>query len=57
MSIVFTLRSSCELETYIVAVERMKEYSEQENEVGINSVYIMDINIFILIIINSAIIS
>jgi len=27
-----SIRSSCELETYIVGVERIKEYSELENE-------------------------
>ena len=33
MSIIMTVRSSCELETYIVAVERIKEYTELESEV------------------------
>ena len=28
-----TVRSSCELETYIVAAERVKEYSEIKGEV------------------------
>ena len=30
---IMSLRSSCELETYIVAVERIKEYTEAETEV------------------------
>lgn len=34
MSIVMTIRSSCELETYIVAVERIKEYTELPSEVS-----------------------
>jgi len=34
MNIVMTVRSSCELETYIVAVERIKEYSELTSEVS-----------------------
>jgi len=36
MSIVMTIRSSCELETYIVAVERIKEYTELPSEVSKN---------------------
>ncbi len=31
--IVLTVRSSCELETYIVSVERVKEYSDAPTEV------------------------
>jgi len=34
MNIVMTVRSSCELETYIVAVERIGEYAELPSEVG-----------------------
>lgn len=34
MNIVMTVRSSCELETYIVAVERIKEYTELPSEVS-----------------------
>jgi len=32
-----TIRSSCELETYIVAVERIKEYTELPSEVSKNN--------------------
>ncbi|ESN92614.1 hypothetical protein HELRODRAFT_95925 [Helobdella robusta] len=32
MSITMTVRCTCELETYIVAAERIKEYSDVENE-------------------------
>jgi len=41
MNIVMTVRSSCELETYIVAVERIKEYTELPTEVSCSSVYIL----------------
>ena len=34
MNLIFTLRSSCELETYIVAVERIQEYTDAPTEVG-----------------------
>ena len=37
MNIVMTVRSSCELETYIVAVERIKEYTELPSEVSHNA--------------------
>jgi len=37
MNIVMTVRSSCELETYIVAVERIKEYTELPSEVSQSS--------------------
>ena len=33
MNLIMTMRSTCELETYIVAVERIKEYAEAETEV------------------------
>jgi len=33
MTIVMTIRSSCELETYVVAIERIKEYTELPSEV------------------------
>ncbi len=32
--IVLTVRSSCELETYIVSVERVKEYTDVPTEVS-----------------------
>lgn len=40
MNIIMTVRSSCELETYIIAVERIKEYSELPSEVCIVDVYV-----------------
>jgi len=39
MSIVMTIRSTCELETYIVAVERIKEYAELPSEVSQEDFY------------------
>ena len=37
MNLIMTMRATCELETYIVAVERIKEYTEAPTEVIVMS--------------------
>ena len=40
-----TVRSSCELETYIIAVERIKEYTDLPTEVSNGRRINVDINL------------